>query len=86
MSDTMKEVYIEGKNGDRDVAETILVEDARELVDGIRKIAAEKLGVRSYTIDNTSGAVVAPIGLKDMDADFAGICSVRIVPYNKAGE
>ena len=82
----MKEVYVEGHNGDKSVGKTVTVEDARELVDTIRQIAAEELGVRSYTINNTSGTVIAPIGLKDMDEEFEAICSVSIVPYNKAGQ
>lgn len=82
----MKEVYVEGQNGDRSVGKTVLVEDARELVEAIKKIAAEELGIRAYTIDNTSGTVIIPIGLKDMDDEFEAVCSVRVVPYNKAGE
>lgn len=81
----MKEVFVEGSNGGKSFGEAVLVEDARELVEAIKKIAAETLGVRAYTIDNTSNTVVAPIGLKDMDDNFEALCSVKIVPYNKAG-
>lgn len=82
----MKEVYVTGRNGDREVARTVVVEDARELVDEIKKAAAGDLGVRAYTINNMSGEVVAPIGLRDMEDEFEGICAVEIVPYNKAGQ
>ena len=81
----MKEVYVTGRNGDRNVERTVVAENARELVDEIRKAAAEDLGVRSYTINNMSGEVVAPIGLRDMEDEFEAICAVEIVPYNKAG-
>lgn len=81
----MKEVYVTGKNGDRDVGKSVVVDNARELVDEIKKIAAEELGVRAYTINNMSGSVVSPIGLSDMEEEFDGICAVEIVPYNKAG-
>lgn len=82
----MKEVFVEGQNGDKSFGKTVLVEDARELVDTIRSIATKELGVRAYTINNTSGTVIAPIGLKDMDEEFESVCSVSIVPYNKAGQ
>ena len=81
----MKEVYIEGVNGDRSIGETVVVEDARELVAAIRKAASETLGVRSYTINDRSGDAVTPIGLSDMEEKFDSICAVSIVPYNKAG-
>ena len=82
----MKEVFVRGRNGDRSVEKTVVAENARELVDAIRHAAAEELGVRSYTINNMSGEVVAPIGLRDMEDEFEGICAVEIVPYNKAGQ
>ena len=82
----MKEVYVTGHNGDRHVEKTVVVDNARGLVDEIRAAAAEGLGVRSYTINNRSGEVVSPIGLRDMEDEFEGICAVEIVPYNKAGE
>lgn len=82
----MKEVFVRGQNGDKNVEKTVVAENARELVDSIRQIAAEELGVRSYTINNMSGEVVAPIGLRDMEDEFEAICAVEIVPYNKAGQ
>jgi len=82
----MKEVFVRGHNGDRYVERTVVVESARELVDAIKKAAAEELGIRAYTINNMSGEVVAPIGLRDMDDEFESICAVEIVPYNKAGQ
>jgi L,D-peptidoglycan transpeptidase YkuD (ErfK/YbiS/YcfS/YnhG family) len=81
----MKEVYIEGINGNRSVGETVVVENARELIEAIRKAASESLGVRSYTINDRSGDAVTPIGLDSMDEKFESICAISIVPYNKAG-
>ena len=82
----MKEVYIEGSNGERTVGKTVVVNNATELVEEIRKAAAEELGVRSYTINNMSGTVVAQIGLNTMEEQFESICAVGIIPYNKAGK
>lgn len=81
----MKEVYIEGVNGDKSIGETVVVEDARELVTAIRRAAADVLGVRSYTINDRSGDAVTPIGLSDMEDKFESICAISISPYNKAG-
>ena len=81
----MKEIYVKGENGSVTVDRSITVEDARELVDAIKNIASVDMGVKSYMINNTSGSIVAPIGIREMEEEFDAICSVQIVPFNKAG-
>ena len=81
----MKEVRIVGENGSSRVDEVVVVDNAKELVGKIKKHASVTLGISTYNINNTSGEVVAPIGMSAMESEFEALCSVQIVPYNKAG-
>lgn len=81
----MKQVRIVGMNGERSVDRTVTVEDAKDLVEEIMSAASGDLGTASFMINDTSGAAVVPVGVNGIVEVFEGICSVSIVPVNKAG-
>ena len=81
----MKQVRIVGENGSNSVDRTVTVDDAKELAVEIMSAASGDLGAASFMINDTSGAVVVPIGVGGIEDAFEGICSVSIVPVNKAG-
>ena len=81
----MKQVRIVGENGSNSVDRTVTVNDAKELATEIMAAARGDLGAASFMINDTSGAAVVPIGVGAIEDAFEGICSVSIVPVNKAG-